>query len=124
MSVPAGDRTRLEHLARYVLRPPVATVRGPSSSSSRLQLACAATLAALAQTPVAEPDDALLEVSDAARRFHVSRSTIYEMLRKGSLQYVQKGGRGKLIPESEVRHSLNVERDEGHKRHSTRFVQT
>jgi excisionase family DNA binding protein len=33
----------------------------------------------------------------------VSRSTIYEMLKDGRLKYVEKGERGRLIPEGAIR---------------------
>jgi excisionase family DNA binding protein len=70
---------------------------------AQVQLQCLAILAALAQTPVVENAEALHEPGEAAVRLHVSRSTIYEMLRDGRLSYIEKGERGKLIPESALR---------------------
>jgi len=68
---------------------------------SRLQLKCAAILVALAVASE-RPEEELLEPTEAARRMKVGRTTVYEMLRNGSLRFVQKGKRGKLIPESEI----------------------
>jgi len=70
---------------------------------ARVQLRCAAILAALAQLPAAQHAEDLLEPIEVARRLHVGRSTVYEMLRDGRLRYVEKGRRGKLIPEGELR---------------------
>lgn len=67
----------------------------------RLQLQCAAVLAALAVAPAAE-EELLLEPAEAARRMRVGRTTVYEMLRDGSLAFITKGKRGRLIPESEI----------------------
>jgi excisionase family DNA binding protein len=68
----------------------------------RVQLRLAAILAALAKIPATE-SDALYKPEEAATRLRVSRSTVYEMLRDGRLQYVKKGERGKVIPESAIR---------------------
>lgn len=68
----------------------------------RLQLQCAAVLAALAVAPEQTTVEKLLEPAEAARKMNVGRTTVYEMLRDGRLRFVTKGKRGKLIPESEV----------------------
>jgi excisionase family DNA binding protein len=72
-----------------------------ASERARAQLQCAAILAALATAPE-KPKEQLLEPAEAALRMNVGRTTVYEMLRDGRLEFVLKGKRGKLIPESEI----------------------
>ncbi len=88
----------LDDLAADVAR---AADLGPAERA-RVQLRCAAILAALAQIPVADQPDSLLDPAGAAERLHMSRSTIYEMMKDGRLRYIEKGERGKLIPESAI----------------------
>jgi excisionase family DNA binding protein len=74
-----------------------------SGQRARIQLQCAALLAGLAQVPAAHDIDELLDPAQAAERLHVSRSKIYEMMRDGTLQYIEIGERGRLILESQIR---------------------
>jgi excisionase family DNA binding protein len=83
-------------------RDPVRATNLEPSERVRVQLQCAAILAALAQIPIVEGADDLLEPSKAAGCLHVSRSTVYEMLKDGRLPYVEKGKRGKLIPQRAI----------------------
>lgn len=80
---------------------PAKAVQLTSAERGRVQLKCAAILAALATAPE-KPEEQLLEPAEAARRMKVGRTTIYEMIRDGRLQFVLKGKRGKLIPEAEI----------------------
>jgi excisionase family DNA binding protein len=73
-----------------------------TSERRRVHLQCVVILGALATAPEKSDEEELVEPAEAARRMNVGRSTVYEMLQQGSLRYVQKGKRGKLIPASEI----------------------
>jgi excisionase family DNA binding protein len=84
-------------------RDPSLAARLEPAERTRVQLQCAAILAALAQIPATPPGgEALLEPAEVALRLRVGRSTVYEMLRDGRLRYVEKGERGRLVPESAI----------------------
>jgi excisionase family DNA binding protein len=84
-------------------RDPARAVQLQPRERARVQLQCAAILAGLAQLPLAQEDEVLLEPIEVARRLHVGKSTVYEMLRDGRLPYVKNGRRGRLVAESELR---------------------
>jgi excisionase family DNA binding protein len=80
---------------------PEKAVELTAAERTRVQLLCAAIITALATAPE-KPEPKLLTPAEAARAMNVGRTTVYEMLLDGRLQFIPKGRRGKLIPESEI----------------------